>query len=226
MRTDVVLLPGLHGSTALFDSFIALAPAWARCRAMALPTEGSQSFDALAAALEPELRSLEGFVLFGESFSGPVAARLATRLGSKVSLLVLCNPLVEPPIGVAASLVSSFARSRLMPRWPVAFAMTGSNRDLAAAILREVRALPGDVFAHRLAVASSARREDLLEHLVAPVLVIAGTSDRLLPARVIEDVLERVPFSVFAQIDAPHLAAQVAPAAVWAAITGEFERAA
>lgn len=69
-------------------------------------------------------------------------------------------------------------------------------------------------------------RGALLEHLVAPILVIAGTSDRLLPSRVIEDVLEQMPFGVFAQVDAPHLAAQAAPVAVWAAITGEFERAA
>lgn len=226
MRTDVVLLPGLHGSTALFDSFIALAPPWARCRAIALPTEGLQTFEALAAAIEPQLRSLEGFVLFGESFSGPVAARLAARLGSKVSLLVLCNPLVESPIAAASSLASAFIRSRFMPQWPIAFAMTGGNRALAAAVLREIKALPGDVLARRVAVATSARREDLLEHLVAPILVVAGASDRLLSSRVIEDLIGQVPFGVLAQIDAPHLAAQVAPAAVWAAITDEFERAA
>jgi hypothetical protein len=45
MRTDVILLPGLHGSAALFDAFIALAPAWARCRVVSLPVDGAQSFD-------------------------------------------------------------------------------------------------------------------------------------------------------------------------------------
>lgn len=226
MRTDVILLPGLHGSAALFDPFIALAPAWARCRVVSLPVEGAQSFDALAERIEPGLRSLEGFVLFGESFSGPVAARLASRLGSKVSLLVLCNPLVESPIAVAPSLLSSFARSRLMPTWPVALAMTGGDRELAAAVLRELKALPADVLARRVAVASSARREDLLPYLVAPLLVITGTSDKLLSPRITEELIEQVPFGVFTRVDAPHLAAQTAPASVWAAITGEFERAA
>jgi hypothetical protein len=48
LKADVVLLPGLHGSRALFSSFVELAPPWARCRPLALPTVGGQSFDALA----------------------------------------------------------------------------------------------------------------------------------------------------------------------------------
>src|SRR5688572_15222744 len=167
MKTDVVLLPGLHGSTALFEGFIALAPAWARCRPLALPADCPQTFAALAAALEPQLRTLETFVLFGESFSAPVAARLSQRLGSKVALLVLCNPLIEGPFTMASSIGASFIQSRWIPSWVVASAMTGGDRRLAAALLREVRNLPRDVLAARLAAAATANRDDLLRYLQA-----------------------------------------------------------
>jgi pimeloyl-ACP methyl ester carboxylesterase len=226
MKTDVILLPGLHGSTALFDTFVALAPPWAKCRVIPLPEEGDQSFDALSIALEPKLRPLEGFVLFGESFAGPIAARLALRLGQKVALLVLCNPLVEAPIHVTPSLARWVIQSPLFPIWPVALAMTGGDRVLAASVLREVRALPKDVFGRRLAAALSADRQDLARRLAAPILCINGSEDRLTSPDLLDEVLADIPFAVHTTIPAPHLAAQIAPDLVWAAITEEFQRAA
>src|SRR5687768_4815954 len=147
MKTAVVLLPGLHGSTELFDGFIALAPPWARCRPLALPEQPQQSFEALANSLSKELASLEGFVLFGESFSGPVAARIAQQLGAKVSLLVICNPLVEVGLAIHPNFGASMLQSSFAPSWAVAFAMTGGDRRLAQAVIHEVRKLPRAVLA-------------------------------------------------------------------------------
>jgi pimeloyl-ACP methyl ester carboxylesterase len=226
MKTDVVLLPGLHGSTELFHGFIALAPPWARCRPVALPEQPDQSFDALANSLTKELASLEGFVLFGESFSGPVAARIAQQLGTKVSLLVICNPLVEVGLAVHPNFGASLLRSNFVPSWAVAFAMTGGDRRLARAVIREVRKLPHDILAGRLAAASSARREDFSSLLAAPLLAITGKLDRLVNPRNIEELLNQVLFAIHREVAAPHLAAQVAAPQVWAAISEEYETAA
>ena len=225
MRADVVLLPGLHGSTALFESFIALAPPWANCHPIPLPTEGDQSFGALADRLEPSLRALESIVLFGESFSGPVATRLAKRLGSKVALLVLCNPLVRAPLPFAPPF-SAFLASRIVPEAAVAFAMTAGDRILAARVQQEIRELPREVLAHRIRVACAARSEDISNRLKAPVLGIVGTKDRLVSPELIQRILSDVPFARQTKLALPHLAAQIAPVAVWAAITDEFQRAA
>ena len=183
MKTDVVLLPGLHGSTALF-------------------------------------------VLFAESFSAPIAARLSQRLSTKVALLVLCNPLVEWPLTISPGIAASFIQSRWIPVWAVALAMTGGDRHLACSLLREVRNLPRDILAARLAAVWSADREDLLTYLQAPVLGIAGSADRLLSPKITEDLMKKVPFAIYAEVSAPHLAAQLAPDQVWAAISEEFESAA
>jgi len=226
MKTDVILLPGLHGSTTLFEGFVALAPPWARCRPVALPTDCLQTFDALADALEPKLRTLEPFVLFAESFSAPIAARLSQRLAPKVALLVLSSPLIEAPFPMASSIGASFIQSRWIPSWAVAAVMTGGDRRLAAALLREARNLPHDLLAARLSTVATASRDDLLAYLQAPVLGIGGTSDRLLSPGLTENLMKDVPFGIYAEVSAPHLAAQVAPARVWAAISEEFESAA
>jgi pimeloyl-[acyl-carrier protein] methyl ester esterase len=226
LKTDVILLPGLHGSTALFDGFVALAPPWARCRPMALPADCLQTFDALADALEPQLRALQPFVLFAESFSAPIAARLSQRLAPNVALLVLSGPLIEPPFAMASSIGAAFIQSRWIPSWAVAAVMTGGDRQLATALLREARNLPRDVLAARLATVATASRDKLLPYLQAPLLGIGGTSDRLLSPQLTKNLMKDVPFGIYTEIAAPHLIAQIAPARVWAAISEEFESAA
>jgi hypothetical protein len=104
--------------------------------------------------------------------------------------------------------------------------MTGGDREAASAMLHEVRSLSRPVLAQRIAAARAARRKDLLGYLSAPVLAIAGSSDRLLSPRTINAIMNEVRLGVVAEIDAPHLAVQVAPAEVWAAINEEFETAA
>jgi pimeloyl-ACP methyl ester carboxylesterase len=226
LKTDVILLPGLHGSHALFSSFEALAPPWARCRPLALPILGEQHFDSLADALEAELRPLEGFVLLGESFSGPIAARLASRLGQKVALTVLCNPLVELPLTLPVGLAASLASWPSMPAWFAAAVLAGGDRSVGRAVLREVRLLPREVLRGRLASVALATRDDLTPFLSAPLLVILGSRDRLVsPGRTMA-LLASVPFHRIADLDAPHLVVQTRPAEVWKAISEEFETAA
>ena len=226
MKTDVVLLPGLHGSTALYDTFVALAPSWARCRALPLPSDGEQSFSAIAEHLAPTLSPLEAFVLLAESFSGPIAARLTRMLATKVSLLVLCNPLTVAPLRPPVRLTARFIRSRFSPAWAVAFAMAGSDMALGPLILRETRSLPLPTLQQRLATVFQAVGSDITDHVSAPLLSILGTYDRLLPAATSRSFLSAVPYSNTVELPAPHLVAQTQPSAVWAAITAEFENAA
>ena len=226
MKTDVVLLPGLHGSVALFESFVALAPPWARCRPVALPSDGAQTFSSLAERLAPALQSLEGFVLVAESFSGPIASRLTRILGTKVCLLVLCNPLTVAPVRLPARLSARLMRSAFCPAWAVSLAMAGSDSELGQHILREVRNLPASALEQRLNAAFAAVGQDIAEHVSAPLLAILGTGDRLIPPFLSRPVLSAVPYSTLVELKAPHLVVQAKPAEVWAAITAEFETAA
>jgi pimeloyl-[acyl-carrier protein] methyl ester esterase len=226
VKTDVVLLPGLHGSTVLYDAFVALAPPWARCVPVALPTLGDQSLDGLAATLEAELKSLEGFVLLGESFSGPIATRLASRLGQKVALLVLCNPLVEMPFALPAGLAASAASWRGMPAAAAGAVLAGGDTALGRAALAGIRALPKEVLEARLAAAFTATSEEMAPPLTPPLLAILGTRDRLVSPDGTRALLAGVPFATVVEIDAPHLVVQTKPAEVWDAISDEFESAA
>jgi pimeloyl-[acyl-carrier protein] methyl ester esterase len=226
LKTDVVLLPGLHGSTAMFEAFVALAPPWARCVPVALPTLGDQSPDGLATTLEAEIRRLEGFVLVAESYSGPIAVRLAARLGQKVSLLVLCNPLVEMPVALPAGLAASAASWRGMPAAAAALALAGGDRALGRAALDGIRALPKEVLEARLRAAFAATAAEMAPLLSPPLLAILGSRDRLVSPDRTRALLHDVPFTTVVELDAPHLVVQAKPAEVWDAISDEFESAA
>ena len=226
MKTDVVLLPGLHGSTALYDAFVALAPPWARCLPLPLPTVGGQTFDELSDVILPEVRPLEGFVLLGESFSGPIAARLSARLGQKVALLVLCNPVVEMSVRVPEGILASIAASAWMPAWGAAMALSGGDMTVARAALDAVRALPKGILARRTSAVYSATEEDLASRLAPPLLTILGTGDNVVSVARSRAFFSRVPEGTIAEIEGPHLIVQTRPAEVWAAISEEFETAA
>jgi len=220
------MLPGLHGTTRLFDAFVAMAPPWARCRPLSLPREGPQDFDSLARAFEPQVRPLEGFVLIAESYSGPVAARISALLGSKLALLVLCNPLTASAFLFPPRLAASLASATWVPAWTAALLMTGGDRALARAMLRQVRALPRQTLIDRISIAQRTSPADIVTHVSSPLLSILGTRDLLVRASSSRDSIGRIPYSTVVELDAPHLVIQSHPADVWAAITGEFSSAA
>ncbi|MGZ5381105.1 MAG: alpha/beta fold hydrolase [Thermoanaerobaculia bacterium] len=210
----------------MFSSFVALAPAWASCRPLALPTLGGQSFDEIADAILQELRPLEGFVLLGESYSGPIAARLSARLGQKVALLVLCNPVVEMSVRVPEGLLASIVSSAWTPAWCAAMALSGGDGSIARAALGEDRGLPKGILALRLSAVFSATEEALASHLSPPLLSIPETNDHLVSLSRSRAFFSRVPHGTVAEIEGPHLIVQTRPVEVWAAISEEFETAA
>jgi pimeloyl-ACP methyl ester carboxylesterase len=91
----LVLLPGLNGSSSLFAPLLAQLGDLP-CSVLELPHHGPQSHDNLAKALGDQLGETP-FVLLGESFSGPLAFRLALRPPSAMKGLILAASFLSPP---------------------------------------------------------------------------------------------------------------------------------
>jgi pimeloyl-ACP methyl ester carboxylesterase len=110
--------------------------------------------------------------------------------------------------------------------WAIVAMLTGGDRVLARHAVREARLLPRDTLEGRLATAFSATAAGLLPFLVAPLLGILGSKDRLVRPAHARSLLGRVPFASLVELDAPHLILQTRPAEVWSAISEEFQTAA
>ena len=76
MKPRLVLLPGLNGSSALFAPLLEHLHPALNVQMLSLPAQGQQDYPSLTDCLKSQLGE-SPFVLLGESFSGPLAYRLA-----------------------------------------------------------------------------------------------------------------------------------------------------
>lgn len=207
-----VLLPGLDGTGDLFAPFIAAAPDGFAPRIIALPERAS--YDELFDAVQRQLPR-EPFLLIAESFSGPLALRIARD--DRVLGVVLCNTFVAPPV---TTLLRFFPWSLLFamtpPRWVIRTFFVGwdAPSSLVDAVRGAIAKTPRALLAARLRSIFTLSK---VEPVDVPLLVLAGTRDRLL--RMERHAFDALAASIaYQRIAAPHLLLQAAPAEAWTAI--------
>ncbi len=90
----LVLLPGMDGTGMLFDRLIALLPL--DCQIIVLPKGADQSYTYLTEYCIGRLPR-EDFVLLAESFSGPIAARIASDRRPNLKAVIFVATFLQPP---------------------------------------------------------------------------------------------------------------------------------
>ncbi|HST58478.1 MAG TPA: hypothetical protein VLK84_07320 [Longimicrobium sp.] len=213
----VVLLPGMDGTGALFRGFVTHTPAGFAPEIAALPAEPA-THDALARRMGPALGLDRGCVLVAESYSGPLALRLAAE--HPVAALVLVNSFVAPPRHRALRLLAMPLLFRLAPpRAAIRHFFVGpaASNALVDEVRTAVASVPPGVLAARLAEVLRADAGAWLARVTAPLLYLRGTEDRLVPEASVRRIAQARPMRIV-RIPGPHLLLQAAPAAAWAAI--------
>jgi pimeloyl-ACP methyl ester carboxylesterase len=211
-----VLLPGLDGSGRLFAPLLAAAPRGLDAEAISFPPDRALGYDELATLVRPRLPHGR-FVLVAESFSGPLAVRLAAERPRGLAALVLAasflrrplNPLLHPIRGLVGARLFGLA----IPGPVIRHLMAGP--DAPASIVEEVRravaAVAPPVLARRSAEALAVDVRDALARVEAPILFLAPTRDRLIRRDAHADVRTARPDAEIAFLDAPHMVLQRSP---------------
>jgi pimeloyl-[acyl-carrier protein] methyl ester esterase len=96
-RLKLLLLPGMDGTGELFSEFVRLLPDWIEPRVMSYPSGQRLSYEQLLPVLRTALPSDKPFVILAESFSTPLAVRLAAETPKGLRALVLCAGFICPP---------------------------------------------------------------------------------------------------------------------------------
>lgn len=211
-HVHAIVLPGLAGTGRLLDAFCAAAPAGVTCEVIDYPRDQILGYRELEVYVASRLPS-GPLVLLGESFSGPIAVRLATR--SDVRAVVLCGSFVTPP---RPSFLRVFARAALfrlrVPERMLAFFMLSpfATPALTSAFSQALQEVAPAVLAARLREALSVDERASLRSVTVPVLYLRGRFDRLVRRRVLRE------FANVVELDAPHAMLQTAPEAAWQAI--------
>jgi pimeloyl-[acyl-carrier protein] methyl ester esterase len=212
----LVLLPGLDGTGLLFEPLCReLSPAITP-EIVSYPTQQTDSYSELLELVRSKLPTGEPYVLLGESFSGPLAIRLAAERPPGLRGVILCASFVTCP-------------HRFVPRWaarlvfPAMFypapvlaklrALIGnySSLELLSLIDKSLRSVAPTVLAERLREIIRVDVTGDLQRCMVPILYLQGTQDYVVPSSNLTRIRLIQADVLSVQINAPHMILQTQP---------------
>jgi len=209
-----LILPGLDGTGKLLTDFVEALKPDVLADVATYPSNVAMKYDGLTEFVEENFLPDEKFLLIGESFSGPIAIHLATKLPNRIIGLVLCAtfaksprawlrlfrrllnlPLPIPPI----ELINRF----MMDRWIT----TGWKDRIRIA----VNTLRPEVARKRLSEVLTVDASTELAGVGCPILYLQATKDRLVPGSAWLHIRSVAPHAHLATIEGPHFLLQANP---------------
>jgi pimeloyl-ACP methyl ester carboxylesterase len=226
---NLVLLPGMDGTGALFEGFISVLPKEFQVHVAKYPSDRFLPYSELAGLVEELIRRLDNVVLVAESFSAPLAINLAASRSSNLIALVICAGFASSPVGAWVCRFVPLLETVL--RIPAAQFLFGcflvgakAPKSLRAALRKSVRSVPASVLAARLrAILECDVRQELLR-VAVPILYVRAGKDRLVRKRCYREIKRLRPDTVLQTIRAPHLVLQTQPAKAAEAISSFLRR--
>ena len=213
----ILLLPGMDGTGELLLEFMGALPAQIRREIPHYPTDLVLSYDQLAKLVRSFCEDSPPFVLMAESFSTPLAIRIAAESPANLQGLILCAGFATSPVrGVKRRLASMLAPLLMrvaMPEAAVRSRLVG--RDASTSLVTAARAAiasvrPAVMSARLRAVLACDVRSDL--HKVAvPMLYLQARHDRMVGPRCLEEILSIRPEIRAVVVDGPHFLLQREP---------------
>ncbi|NTJ44683.1 alpha/beta hydrolase [Agrobacterium larrymoorei] len=209
----LILLPGLDGTGIMLQDIADELSATIDVQIISYPGNVFLNYDALAQLARDQLPVGDVFVV-GESFSGPVALRLAQIEPKKVKAVVLAASFgrLDLPFKPILKLLSAAISPDIVPRHLLSSILLGedSTPQRREKLRKALASVAPRVLAAR---AGEALDVDLLGNGAAieqPVLYLQASRDRLIPktmATNLRAIAQRLEVKV---IDAPHFLFQTA----------------
>jgi len=226
-----LLLPGIDGSGRLFRPLLDAGPRRLAPLVVPLPADRPLGYDEYLDLVRAALPRRGRFAILAESFSGPLAVRLAAERPPGLAALILAATFLNRPLAPwlvpLAPLIGPGLFS--LPLLPVAIRLLLCGLDAPDEVVEEIREataeVPPRVLARR---AHEALAVDVRQELAAtevPLLFLAPDGDRLIRTDAADDVLAARPDAEVVRLDSPHTILQVRPQACLAAIEDFLETA-
>ena len=211
----LALLPGLDGTGLLFEPLLAALPGHLAPLVVQYPPESAGSLAAHVDAAAAALSGNDTWIIVAESFSGPVAARLAQLPDLRVAGIVFCASFITSPRPILLALAGIVPIATLLrirpPDRVVRSLCLGpkTDQDLVELFRRAIAKSGADPLAARLRVL--ARLPPLERSIVQPCLYIRPTADRLVPRSAMLRLTQQCQQIEIAAIEGPHFILQAAP---------------
>jgi pimeloyl-[acyl-carrier protein] methyl ester esterase len=209
LTPKLILLPGLDGTGKLFADFLEALDLGSSAQVVSYPPDIPLGYDELEPLVRAALPTRGRFVILGESFSGPLAIRIAAHPPPALVGLILCvtfasNP--YPHLAWARGLAALLPLKSL-PRWLRAPLMWGSASPSKAPRQSE-RAMAGvdaAVIRRRIAALLSVNETAAMAKISVPTLVLCATGDRVVSKAASIRLMHGIRHAQRVDIDGPHL---------------------
>lgn len=211
----LILLPGMDGTGELFEDFLSDLGKIEHL-IISLPPSGNQDYDSLLAHVKTRLPN-QDFLLLAESFSGPIAAKLAFETIDNLKGVIFVGSFLSAPNKFVLSL-ASFLPIKALSKFPFSkFAlrklMLGS--DASASLLIKFQNTVASVPSKILKARFRAMKNLVLPSSTSkiPVFYLSGSEDRLVHLSKISEFRQCFPALEHRQIEGPHFLLQASPSA-------------
>ena len=218
------MLPGLDGTGRLFEPFLSILPPAIEPIVVDYPNNYFMPYEKLEesvlARFPTLLDSTLPSILIAESYSGPLAIRLAARYPQSFKAIALVasfalNPWPAFPAYLATACMHPlWMRYALRSRTLIRLALTGaySDRALLQVIQQTIQSVPMDLLIRRIRAVLACNETDDLEKCASlPILYLQATRDRLIPPSAVNIILKHHPRTTLQLIHAGHLLLQTQP---------------
>jgi pimeloyl-ACP methyl ester carboxylesterase len=196
---------------------IAQLPAHINPILVSYPPDRHLTYDQLLPLVLVMLPPTEPFILFGESFSGPLALMVASYRPKNLLGVILCATFVSRPIPFIGWVVPLLARSiffRLFPPAQKFKAILGrySNPELQLLFAQTHACVRPDVIAFRVRMVFRVDVREALASCDVALLYISAANDRVVPIHNLRLIQQIKPNIQVVTIASPHGIPQVRPA--------------
>jgi len=228
--TTLLMLPGMDGDGRLFDRFrrVVAERSTLEVVVVSLNPAALASYDAVAAVVRSRCAALGPVVLVGESYCGPVVARLCADPPPNLQAGVMVASFPRSPVPGPPELLRPAARLALLHPPPALFVrlvLTGLDADaaLVAAVQSAIASAPADLLLARLDAIFEVDVRPRLAECQVPLLHIRATRDRLVSRRRAAEISTCCPTARVVALEGPHLLLQTRPRQVHQAIASFIE---
>ncbi|MEO1857181.1 MAG: alpha/beta hydrolase [Rubritalea sp.] len=225
MQVTHTLLPGLHGDATLFPPLVKeLGDVLTEC--IEYPTSIPQSYELLENWLIEEIDwDIPRFII-AESFSGPLALRLAKRFPESVQSLVLAASFCASPTTPNLALLPLRPLFMLSPpKRTLRHFLIGNDASerQVTELKKTVSKIPSKILSQRVRAILSLQPSDspCLKNL--PMLILQASDDNMIPWETQNQLRMRYEHATTHWLDGPHLILQSASAEC-AAIIKDFAK--
>lgn len=210
----VLVLPGLDGTGNMLTEFEARLRTRVDVQVLRYPENASLNYSELADFVSMMLPKKEPYSIIAESFSGPVAAIIASKNSDGLRALIFVASFVRKPTSLP-KVIGSFARAFLLRssfllRLAAPFTFGKWRSKTLNELLRDsVGAVSSDILAFRIRLVMEVDELTTLERVTVPMLYLRPTQDRLISSSAFEVMKAANPALDLMCVEGPHFVLQV-----------------